>query len=103
MTIRTALRNRATFLRLIDQPARKLKGDTYGSGTNRRRAAVRTPLRPSLTSEDRYRGATAMTDTVHADTVESPSSYRVMTRVFTVLRVFTGLVWLTSAMAKGDK
>ncbi|MFC4942037.1 hypothetical protein [Pseudonocardia sp. GCM10023141] len=32
--------------------------------------------------------------------VAAPGSYRVMTRMFTVLRVFTGLVWLTNAIAK---
>ncbi|OJY52829.1 DoxX family membrane protein [Pseudonocardia sp. 73-21] len=43
-----------------------------------------------------------MTDTVHTTEpgVDAPSSYRVMTRMFTVLRVFTGLVWLTNAIAK---
>lgn len=43
-----------------------------------------------------------MTDTVRTTepAVDAPSSYRVMTRMFTVLRVFTGLVWLTNAIAK---
>jgi len=43
-----------------------------------------------------------MTDTVRTSeqVVGAPSSYRLMTRVFTVLRVFTGLVWLTNAIAK---
>jgi uncharacterized membrane protein YphA (DoxX/SURF4 family) len=43
-----------------------------------------------------------MSETAHATGVarEAPSSYRVMTRVFTALRVFTGLVWLSNAIAK---
>ncbi len=43
-----------------------------------------------------------MTDTVRTpeQAVEAPTSYRLMTRVFTALRVFTGLVWLTNALAK---
>lgn len=32
--------------------------------------------------------------------VDLPNSSRLMTRVFTVLRVFTGLVWLTNGIAK---
>jgi thiosulfate dehydrogenase (quinone) large subunit len=43
-----------------------------------------------------------MTDTVRTTepATGAPSSYRVMTRAFTALRIFTGLVWLTNAVAK---
>lgn len=43
-----------------------------------------------------------MTDTVRTTEqgVEAPSSYRLMTRAFTGLRVFTGLVFLSNAVAK---
>ncbi len=32
--------------------------------------------------------------------VAAPSSHRVMTRAFTALRIFTGLVWLSNGLAK---
>jgi uncharacterized membrane protein YphA (DoxX/SURF4 family) len=38
--------------------------------------------------------------TTERQVVEAPSSYRVMTRAFTALRIFTGLVWLSNAIAK---
>ncbi len=42
--------------------------------------------------------------TITASTTEpqvtAPSSYRVMTRAFTALRIFTGLVWLSNGLAK---
>lgn len=44
-----------------------------------------------------------MTDTVHATdepTVAAPSSYRLMTRAFVALRIFTGLAFLTNGLAK---
>lgn len=43
-----------------------------------------------------------MTDADRATelSVDAPSSYRLMTRAFTALRIFTGLVWLTNGFAK---
>ncbi len=43
-----------------------------------------------------------MTDTVHTTgpALAAPSVYRLMTRAFTALRIFTGLVWFTNAVAK---
>ena len=42
----------------------------------------------------------AYTDSVSDPAVEAPSSYRLMARAFTALRIFTGLVWQTNAHAK---
>jgi uncharacterized membrane protein YphA (DoxX/SURF4 family) len=42
-----------------------------------------------------------MTDIRTSDTeTGAPSSYRVMQRAFSALRIFTGLVWFTNAIAK---
>ncbi len=43
-----------------------------------------------------------MTDSVTTpdSAVGAPSSYRVMARAFTALRIFTGLVWFSNALAK---
>lgn len=42
----------------------------------------------------------AYTESVTDPAVEAPSSYRLMARAFTALRIFTGLVWLSNALAK---
>lgn len=40
------------------------------------------------------------TDRSTGTVIAAPSTLRVMTRAFTALRIFTGLVWLTNAIAK---
>ncbi len=51
---------------------------------------------------DLTRGTKAMayTEGVTDRAVEAPSSYRLMARAFTALRIFTGLVWFSNALAK---